>query len=286
LSKEKNRDRIYPLHSFQQIYGGFMILKHRLSLVIFMFLVILLLSSCSQAATPAQPATPVEVEVTRVVEKTVIVTQVVEKIITATPLPTTPSASSEESETVEAASQPTTNSAGIDAWCLKTRPVVGEPPSFQMPEKAIPAKFTDVGLTLTTETASCTIVYTFDRAASEGMVLKVYDTRKDPWINASLTISPENPNQAAVVLVHPYVVNPPFWSVDYRFSLCDAQGNEIRSDKITMKRGWIPKQCFDGSYPDPVTLMCPPLPEAHPWDPWYGFEQPYGKKDCTNEKCN
>ncbi len=106
----------------------------------------------------------------------------------------------------------------------------------------------------------------------------MYDTRKDPWINAPLTISPENPNQAAAVLVHPYVVNPPFWSVDYRFSLCDSQGNEIRSDKVTMKRGWIPKQCFDGSYPDPVTLMCPPLPEAHPWIPGMDLSSPMGKK--------
>jgi len=263
-----------------------MISKPRLSLGIILILAVFLFASCSQAANTAQPPTPVEVEVTRVVEETVIVTQMVEKIITATPLPTTPSASSEVNETAETASQPTNHSAGIDAWCLKTRPGVGEPPSFQIPNKALAAEISDDGLILTSETASCTIVYTFDQAASEGMVLKVYDTRKDPWINTPLTISPENPNQAAAVLVHPYVVNPPFWSVDYRFSLCDSQGNEIRSDKVTMKRGWIPKQCFDGSYPDPVTLMCPPLPEAHPWDPWYGFEQPYGKKDCTNEKCN
>ncbi len=263
-----------------------MIFKHRLSFGIVMFLAIFLLTSCSQAANTAQPPAPVEVEVTRVVEKTVIVTQVVEKVVTATPLPTTPPDSPEESEIVEAASNPAANSAGIEAWCLKTRPGAGESPSFQMPDKALPAEMTEEGLTLTSETASCTIVYTFDQAASEGMILKVYDTRKDPWINAPLTISQENPNQAAVVLMHPYVVNPPFWNVDYRFSLCDAQGNEIRSDKITMKRGWIPKKCFDGSYPDPVTLMCPPLPEAHPWDSWYGFEQPYGKKDCTNEKCD
>jgi hypothetical protein len=262
-----------------------MIFKPRLSLGIVLILAVVLFTSCSQAANPAQLPTSVEVEVTRVVENTVIVTQVIEKIITATPLPTTPAASSEQNENAEAVAQPTNHSTGIDAWCSKTRPGVGELPSFQLPNKAIPAEISDQGLTLTSETASCTIVYTFNQAASEGMVLKVYDTRKDPWIKASLTISPENPNQAAAVLMHPYVVNPPFWSVDYRFSLCDAQGNEIRSDKVTMKRGWTPKQCFDGSYPDPVTLMCPPLPEAHPWDPWYGFEQPYGKKDCTNEKC-
>lgn len=262
-----------------------MISKPRLTIGIVLMLAVFLLASCSQAANSPQPPTPVEVEVTRVVENTVIVTQVVEKIITATPLPTTAPKSGEESETVEAAAQPTTNAAGINAWCSKIRPGTGEIPSFQMPDKALPAQISEEGLILTSETASCTIVYTFDQAASEGMVLKVYDTRKDAWNKASLTISPENPNQAAAVLVHPYVVNPPFWSVDYRFSLCDAQGNEIRSDKVTMKRGWIPKQCYDGSYPDPVTLMCPPLPEAHPWDPWYGFEQPYGKKDCTNEKC-
>ncbi|KPL79153.1 hypothetical protein ADN00_04695 [Ornatilinea apprima] len=186
---------------------------------------------------------------------------------TATPLPTdTPEPTPTPQLALEA--------DGFSAWCLP-QDSLDDPASFAMPEYAQVAQIVDGLPELITEVKSCTFLFQFNQPAPAGLVLEMYDTRETPFLSFELQTNPDEPRQALAYSVNPYVIDPPFWTIDYNFVLRSAGGDTLWESPVRFRRGWTPKLCWGGVWPDPATLDCPWLGEAHPWDAWYGFEEPY-----------
>lgn len=246
-------------------------------------LLLLILTACSLGGA-GNPPTPQIVEVTRIVENTTIVTQVVEveKVITATVQPSSlaPTASltgqpDQVTPPAVGANIPADSFAG---WCVP-RNVLDTPDSLRqagaMPEGANPVMVVNGEKEVVIESQNCSFVYTMDNPVPAGMQLKMFDNSGSPFLTTNLTPTIQFPNMGFVTVTHPYVINPPFWTIVYRLDLVGPDGKTLRSDEVNFKRGWVPRTCYDGSWPDPVTLKCKVKGEAHPWDPWYGKEYPY-----------
>lgn len=243
----------------------------------FLLLLAVLLASC---AAPA----PQTIEVTRVVQQTVLVTQVVEveKIITATPAPTEPAPTAMPAVTETApATTPLASAEGdqsFTAWCM---PIGKANPDSvaqtgEMPADARPLVFNNGKPELTIQVQSCTFVYTFDQPVAPGSVLVIHDSQDQPFIKVELTPTAGDPKKAFAVITHPSIIDPQAWTIDFRVEAADPQGATLRSDVIAFKRGWTPSLCFGGVFPNAATGRCPELGEAHPWDPWYGYSSTGG----------
>lgn len=237
-----------------------MLRKYRLAF--FVLIAILLLAACKGAPVPAQPeSNPVETTAlppTSTPEPTAVPST------TATPEPTF---------TAVPTSTPTlgVEEAGFTAWCVPNNLYVTDL-GYTMPEGAQVSRqengFTEVDGIV----QSCTFVYTFNQPMPDGMQVALYDTRLEPWFIYPLTRAADNPSVGYFFTNHEYIVSLPYWEVDYRFELQDAAGSVIRSDEIHILRPQNVGYCFGGYLPDPVTLKCEFLGEAHPWDPWYGWD--------------
>lgn len=246
-------------------------------------LLLLALNACSLGGADITPA-PQIVEVTRIVENTTIVTQVVEveKVITATvqPSPLSPAASltGQPGQATPPAVDASVPFDGFAGWCVP-KDVLDSPEGLQqagaMPEGANPLQVVDGKKEVVIEVQNCSFVYTLDRPVPAGTQLKMFDNSGSPFLTANLTPTTQFPNKGFVTVTHPYVINPPYWTIVYRLDLVGPDGKVLRSDEVNFKRGWTPRVCYDGSWPDPVTLKCKFMGEAHPWDPWYGKENPY-----------
>ncbi len=246
---------------------------------------VLSLGACTPAASTetAAPAVITQlVEVTRIVEQTVVVEQVVEKVVTATPEPATP----EPTQAVQAvqAGGPTATSTGapfvnaFQAWCLpeiKKEDLTSLKADGTMQPDAKRIMLVDGKPTLIIESLYCAFTYDFGSPAPKGVKLKIHDLANYPFIDTEMTPTTNNPNIVYAVVRQPYVIDPPFWSIEYKTTVSTAEGQEVSNQAIIYKRGWIPKLCYAGEWPEPANLKCRDWGEAHPWDPWYGYDQPY-----------
>lgn len=246
--------------------------------------VFLVLADCSPE-NQAEGYTSQVGEVTKVVENTVVITQIVEveKVVTATmePVIGTAAATTTDEPDVQAAAStevpdPSTN--GFTGWCIPNH-VYYSPDGLEqagaMPEMANPVEEVNGQKQVIIEVQNCSFVYTLGDKIPPGTKVKMYDNSGAEFLLAELKPTKDFPNKGFVTITHPYVINPPFWSIIYRIDLVSADGKVLRSDIVNFKRGWTPRTCYDGSWPDPVTLKCKFMGEAHPWDPWYGKENPY-----------
>ena len=162
---------------------------------------------------------------------------------------------------------------GFNAWCLK-REVYDQGTVAQngaMPDWGQPAIMKNGKPDLVIEVQSCTFVYTFDQPVEPGTKLVIYDSLDAPFVTEELIPTEDNPNMAYAVVTHGSLVEAQVWTIDFRVAVEDPSGAEIRSEIVSFERGWRPGVCYGGFWPNPVTLLCPDLGEAHPWDPWYQY---------------
>lgn len=229
----------------------------------FAFLVLiamLLLSACGSTPQSAltQPV-PVDNELqpaTSTPEPTVVPTATPEPTFTPMPSPT-PTLGVEES--------------GFSAWCVPNSLNVSAQ-GYAKPEGAQVSRQKDGFTEVDGIVRYCAFVYTFNQPIPDGMQVALYDTRTEPWFIYPLTRAADNPAIGYFFTNHEYIVNLSYWEVDYRFEVQDAAGAVLRSDEIHILRPQNVGYCFGGYLPDPVTLKCEFLGEAHPWDPWYGWD--------------
>jgi hypothetical protein len=200
---------------------------------------------------------------------------------TSTPLPPSDTPTSLPTETplptATATIRPTPTlglaDTGVSGWCM---PVGLAAPVgvAAMPANAKPPHVEEGVTTLFTEDESCTFVVSLNQPLPAGMKLQFYDTGATPFVEGVLTPANDNPYAGLLNLTHPYIINPPFWEITYRVDMVNADGSNFYSGLMKFKRSWTPGICYGGVWPDPVTMECPKLPEAHPWDPWYGWDEP------------
>ena len=215
-----------------------------------------------------QPARQAEIrEVTRVVQQTVLVTTVVERLITpvaedlpaSNPAPLFPEEPTATSTPVSLAVLP----GGVAVWCLPRDsvetgviPVTGQPP-----QDAVLSESLNGSLTVFTQVKSCTFLVAFNQAVPAGVRFKVQDLNPQPFIDEELQPVEGDANTAFVNLDHIFIVDPPYWEVSYRVAVVAADGSSLWENPVLFKRSWFPQPCADGSNPDPVSMECPVLPQ-------------------------
>lgn len=239
----------------------------------FAFLALAVLVISLTACSPAPAASVPPVEVTRLVEQTVVVTQIVEVVVTATPEPAA----------AEPAPSPTPDlmtiaNDGFHAWCLPVNTSSLAPrinPDGSMPEGGTAYKIAGGIPEITTQVASCTFAFSFNSPVTEPVEIQFLDTKGFAFLKSPLTPAETNPNLAYSVETHQYIINPPFWQITYDVQVVNASGEVVWASPVSFRRGWVPAKCYYGEWPDPVTCKCPNLPESHPENPWWGWFPPY-----------
>jgi hypothetical protein len=239
----------------------------------------ILVSSCS-------PATPQAIEVTRLVPQTVVVTQLSEALVTATPQPATPTEDPTATQPVVAAATETATPAPaaqeptLNAWCMPAEvmtTLTSGVAQISMPANALPATSTNGLTTLLYPASSCSFVFNLSTPLADGTTLEFYDngSKTTPWLKAKVNQMPDNPNTGVALVKHTYVVNPPMWSITYHLILRSPDGAALWSQDVKFKYRWQPTPCWDGSIGDFTDLSswdgCHYKPDAHPWDPYFGY---------------
>ncbi len=259
-------------------------LKFKPGFILLPLILLLVVSACSPAAPTAAPVVE-KFEVTVLVPETVVVTQVVEVIITATtqpptatPIPTETPAPQVTADAVVAVPAPASqvNTEGLSAWCF--------PEGVLYPEKYIDANgtkheageqygFVSGALEITNiPKTSCTFIYKFDQPVAAGTGLNVHDAgQAKTFLTSALTPAAADPSMAFVTLTHAYIVNPPGWDFAFDFVVNGPDGSQIRTDRVNIHR-WDPGVCWDGVKPYWPSLLCREQQDSHPWD--YGYTPP------------
>ncbi|MDX9863930.1 MAG: hypothetical protein RBT34_03905 [Anaerolineaceae bacterium] len=227
----------------------------------------------SMAACSPAPAAAMEVEVTRIVQETVVITEIVKVVVTATPEPAPPD------PTPTATPEVLTLAAdGFNAWCLprNTSSLVERiNVDGSMPETAKAYAIVEGVPEITTQVSSCTFAFSFNAPVNEAAALRFLDNNGFAFQTSPLTTLEAAPNMAYSAETHEYIVNPPFWQITYDLQVVNASGEVLWTSPVSFRRGWVPRKCFYGEWPDPVTCRCPNLPESHPENAWWGWFPPY-----------
>lgn len=265
-------------------------LKTSRSWIIVSLLGLITLSLLAGCAAPE----PTTVEVTRVVEQTVVVTQISEIIITATPLPPTPTL--EATPTPEATAIPvdvtgmpavSPDSTGVPAvpavaaqsassqavlWCAPKDSIISTVKSVDalpaIPDGAKMTDFSDPKGMMVYPFSGCIFTYNFGQAVPQDAELSIYDQASTPFLKVKLNAVASNPSMGYALVSHGTINEPPAWSVGITLKLASG-GNNIWTGSTTIDRGWRAPLCWQGRLPNPVTLACPAWQDTHPDDPGY-----------------
>jgi hypothetical protein len=152
---------------------------------------------------------------------------------------------------------------GINPFCLTKKfffaPEEGPNGPASKPEKASDATIDKKTGTISfpIPAISCTLVLKFNQPAPAGMKLQVWDARpQEPFITYEMTVNPANPNEVYALMDHTMIVDPPKWWMDYTIVVLTSDGKEVFRNAIRVQKR-LPAKCWDGSYPNPITLFCP-----------------------------
>lgn len=246
-------------------------------------ILILVVSACSPAAAPVLPSATAALPATSAPEATATQPPLPTATATQTTAPTAPTLTSTPlppTETPLPSTTPTIDPAalkpGISAWCLPAEVLVSAASDpLKPPERANMGVMENGALEIKNMPFSvCVFLYTFTQAAPEGLKLEVYEmNQKTPWLKADLKPVEGKADTVYTHLRHSYIIDPPLWNIGYEFVVRDAAGAEIQRDTVNLHR-WATGMCWQGTYPDPVTLYCPLQQDLHPWDPGYGKKLP------------
>lgn len=203
-----------------------------------------------------------EVEVTRIVAQTVLVTRIVDQVITAAPQPTvTPSSTQQSTETPTLT--PTLQvfgvvEDGVSIWCLPKTSYETDSilVTGQIPQDAVPAEYNNGNLTVTTQMKSCTFMVAFNSPVPAGVRLKIQDLGPQPFIDAQLKPLESDTTVAYTVIDHYFIVDPPYWEVTYIVSIYGPENEKLWEKPVIFKRDWIPEPCPNGLLPDALTFQC------------------------------
>jgi hypothetical protein len=124
----------------------------------------------------------------------------------------------------------------------------------------------------------CVAVYHFNQAVPEGMTLNLLEG-KSVFLKQPLVAADGQADVAWTSLSHSYVINPPFWWVDYTLTVLDSAGNQVWSNLVRFQKP-LPEPCVYGGLPDPVTLWCT-ITDPYEVEPHPGIKYPYDRSRLT-----
>ncbi len=104
----------------------------------------------------------------------------------------------------------------------------------------------------------CTFLFTFNNPPEKPVILQIFDLSSSPaQYVAELLPNPGYPNQLYVDVTHSYIINSPLWESQYRVVVETADASQVYMTFQLRVKMWQPEVCPDGSFPDPITLICP-----------------------------
>lgn len=242
--------------------------------LIIVLLILAVVPSLIVSCAPVPETDTYVQQVTVLVPQTVVVTQLVEVVVTATPEPTPELPTTTPTPDVL---QVKSGKEGFSAWCIPNEwysSLNDVKESGIMPPGSREMTAVDDRFELIIQVAECDFLYSFNQPVPTGTKWTAYYSTGTMFMEQELVPLPADGTRAVVINQNPYVIDPPYWYIDYVFKITAPDGTELRSDNVRLKRGWDPGRCYQGAMPDPITLKCPEIGEGHPWDPWYGWDDP------------
>jgi hypothetical protein len=246
-------------------------------ILVYVILVAMIAVTACSSSTSALPAATATHEATQPLSPTDTPAPSNTPVPSNTPTPA-PSSTPQPSETPQPSATPQLAIAkdGISAWCLPENVLISAASDpLTPPAAARLSTFEKDALEIRNMPFSiCLFMYNFNQSAPSGLKLEIYDMgQKKPWWTTDLGPVDGKPSMVYTPLRHTYIVNPPLWNVSYIFVVRDANGNEVQRNQVNLHR-WTTGLCWQGNYPDPVTLYCPLQQDLHPWDVGYGTVLP------------
>lgn len=246
---------------------------------VFVFIFLIVATGCMRTIEPQQ--LPVETETpTQQPSYTIAPSITPEPSATETVIPEPSSTFT----TVPTATIPSTSTAtqvpelavmpdGFTVWCNPLDYALRYQPGPEIPKQARTMMVVDGQLQVYVPAEFCTLVYRMNLPVSKELKARLYDGNRDPFLVTAVTSVEGQPDVGFVEITHPYVVNPPFWSVNYRIELVDSEDMVLHSAQVNFARP-LPERCTFGGWPDPVTMYCP---TTDPWEvePKPGVIYPY-----------
>lgn len=245
-------------------------LSHTFPRLLALALLFVFAAACAQATPTAAPT---------VAQPTTAPTETATLAPTATTEPTATLAPTDTPIPPTNTPEPTATAAptfgpaedGISAWCLPNEMIAtlfNDPAA--PPQNAVFGAASTEGFEVNSlPHTACTFIYKFNQEVTPGMKLQVFELNQSaPWLTADLVPVAEAPDSVAAQLTHSYIIQPPYWDISYDFVVVDADGAEIRRDRVNLHR-WKPKLCWNGIYPNLKTMLCNEMQDLHPWDPSY-----------------
>jgi hypothetical protein len=115
---------------------------------------------------------------------------------------------------------------------------------------------TSDGIKLTIPVRACAVFVTFTQPLSEDVQVEVFEASgTQAWYTRSLIKDEQSENTYFAVLSHQYIIDPPYWNLNYRMSV---QGTtQTYWEGALLVSRIFNGLCWEGSIPDPVTLKCP-----------------------------
>jgi hypothetical protein len=125
-----------------------------------------------------------------------------------------------------------------------------------MPNGGRPATLENGIQNLRIPAVSCTFSFQFSQPPAAGAKLEFFENKSQtPWLSADLVQSQDSPNIAFATLTHPYIIKPPYWSIQYPFDVKMPDGTVKFSGQARFYQP-IPFICVNKDIPNPVTLEC------------------------------
>lgn len=164
------------------------------------------------------------------------------------------------------------NLEGLSIWCLPQGvSYVHDLSKLEKSEQAVEVSYTQDGFMLVGPLSACFLQLPA-AAAADGMQVAIFDqSNSAAWYTRPLVAGTQG---WIAPLTHSYLVNPPYWSLNYRLQLQNASGETVFSAPLHYERNWLAERCWNGNLPNPITLRCPLQQDLHPWDAGYGKPLP------------
>lgn len=161
---------------------------------------------------------------------------------------------------------------GMEIWCLPDGiPYPKNAAEITKPEEAIDVFYDGETISYEGPSSGC-FVFLPDEDSNAAYKVAIYDqSNTGPWYTRSFN---ESQDGLIAILKHSYIINPPFWEVNYRIELLDGDSEVVFEAPFQYSRMWAPDKCWNGKMPNPVTMLCERQQDQHPWDAWYGKPMP------------
>lgn len=115
---------------------------------------------------------------------------------------------------------------------------------------------TTEGVKLTIPVRACAVFVTFTQPLSEEAQVEVFEASgTQAWYTRPLIKDEQSENTYFAVLSHQYIIDPPFWNLNYRMSVKGSTQTYWEGALLVTRI--FNGLCWEGSVPDPVTLKCP-----------------------------